>query len=274
MESIFEFDTLHLFLNAAMKRKTDINPQFSLSAWSRQLGFKNSSPLSLVLKGRRALPKKYLSRVAETLDLNKTEFEYLEVLAELAHSRSEEEELSAKNRLQKLRPVSKEAPAIIEAFKHLSNPLDAILLENVEKINFRLDPYWIQSQLQHRFEIDDIADAVHRLVELGLIQKTKNKYQKTYKTLTTQNDVVDYAAQEFHRSSLRIASQSLDRLNVEQREFQTFMLNIKPQDLTKAKKVIRKFIDDFIEEFECQESDFTATFLLMSQLLPVTKGGI
>ena len=274
MTSIYDYDQLHVYLNDALKQKAQKNPAFSLSAWSRQLGFKNSSPLSLALRGKRALPKKYLKKVAVTLDLNNKEFAYLEALAELAHARSEEELLLAQARLSKLRPEIPQNLEVIEAFKHMSNPLDAILLENIEKTNFKLDPYLIQSQLHPPYEIDVISDAIHRLIQLALIQKQGERFTKTHRNLTTENDVVDYAAREFHRASLRLAERGLDRHNVDEREYQTFVLNIRPRDLQKAKRAIRKFVNEFIEEFEAKESDFSATFLLMSQLLPLTKGSL
>jgi hypothetical protein len=66
---------------------------------------RSDSPLSLVLKGKRALPKKYLPNVITTLGLSPEEGRFLETLIDLSRAREARERAFYVSRLARLRPA-------------------------------------------------------------------------------------------------------------------------------------------------------------------------
>lgn len=77
---IFQYDHTYEFLRDSWKVKQSDEPNFSLSKFAESLGFGSSAPLSLMLKGRRPVPKKYLPTITTIFDLQPAEVAYLDTL--------------------------------------------------------------------------------------------------------------------------------------------------------------------------------------------------
>lgn len=273
MLSIYNYKELHNFLKDAWLDKKRKNPAFSLSAWSRQLGFENSSPLSLALKGKRTLPKKYLPLVIKSLDLNMEEATYLENLFDLSKAKTAKEKLFYHKQLEQLSPQISNKTTVDE-YRSLAEPIYGFILELTELKNFKTDPYWIQDRLRVRYDLFTISDAIQRLIKLNLlkVEESPRRFYKTYRNITTENDVLDWAAREFHQEISRLAGLAVQEQPLETREFQSFTFNLKKKDLMKAKNKIRKFIDNFLAEFESPPGQGDETYQLNVQLFAVTRG--
>jgi uncharacterized protein (TIGR02147 family) len=272
MLEVYSYSELHTFLRDAWLSKKGRNQAFSLSAWARQLGFENSSPLSLALKGKRNLPKKYLPLVIKSLDLNSDQATYLEGLFDLAKAKSTEERLFYFRQLQKLAP-KKLKNTTVDEFKSLSEPIYGLILEMSALKGFQTDPYWIQKRIKMSVDIHQVSEAIQRLVKLELlkIEEKPRCFKKTHKDISTENDISDLATKEFHKAVSQLAAKAVAEQDVNTREFQSFTFNIRNKDLKKAKEKIRKFLDEFLVEFEAPEGEGDESYQLNVQLFSMTK---
>lgn len=273
MLSIYNYTEFHKFLRDAWEEKRDKNPNFSMTAFAKKLGLENSAPLSLALRGKRGLPKKYLPQVISSLDLTQDEAIYLEALSDLSRAKTPEQKVLYLERLKKISPKNYLPDNTVEEFKFLSDPLHATLLEMTALKDFKPDPEWIQQKLALKYSLFEITDAFHRLKDLGFIEqdeKTK-KIKKKQQHLRTPDDVADLGTQQFHKKSIGWAKNAVSSQPVDEREFHSYAFNIKKKEMKKAKEQIRKFLDQFFEEFEAPDGEGDSTVQLNVQLFRMSK---
>lgn len=273
MLSVYNYTEACQFLRDAWKEKKKRNPAFSMSAWAKQLGLENSSPLSLAFKGRRSLPKKYLPQIIQTLDLSSEEGIYLEALVDLSKAKSASQRLFYLNRLRKLAPESELSRQTVDEYKFLSEPLHTALIEMTDLKGFRPDPKWIFKRLLLPATLEEIAEALGRLVELKLLKQdfSDGRLYKTHAFLTTPDDVADLGTKKFHEAISQFAAQQVFVQSLDEREFGSYCFNLKKGQMAKAKKKMRKFLDEFFQEFEAPAGEGDETYQFNVQLFRVTK---
>ncbi len=275
MLSVYSYVEPHRFLKDAWTLKRKKNPAFSLTSWSKTLGFENSSPLSLALKGNRVLPKKYLPSIIKSLELTDQEGTYLEALFDLAKAKQPAEKLFYLNRLKKLSPNEIVQSQIIEEYKTLSEPVHTVLLEMTDLRDFKLDVNWIQSRLEDPISLKEISEVLERLINLKLISRdpVSGKIRKTHNTLTSPNDVADLASKNYHKAVSTMAAEAIFKQNLEDREFGSYTFNVKKSQMPKAKKMIREFFSNFFKEVEAPAGEGDETYQMNIQLFQMTHPG-
>lgn len=273
MLSIYNYTEVHKFFKDSWKEKKKRNPAFSMSAWAKQLGLENSSPLSLAFKGKRALPKKYLPDVVRSLGLSGDEGIYLEALVDLSKAKTPEQRLFYLKRLEELSPVEGFDNSTVEEYKYLSDPLHTVILEMTDLKGFRFDPRWIKNKLRLNVSLEEVQDALNRLVELKLLTADKGpkKVKKTYKNLTTENDVADLGTKTYHKNISEVAAEQVFEQELKEREFGSYTFNLKKGSMPKAKNLIREFLNNFFNEMEAEPNESNDTYQFNVQLFKMTK---
>jgi len=272
MLDIYKYTEFHTFLTDAWKEKRSRNRAFSMSAWARQLGLENSSPLSLAFKGKRALPKKYLPQIIRTLNLDTNQGHYLEALLDLWSARTPEQKLLYINRLRDLAPGEAFQAQVVDEFKYLSNPIHGAIIEMTDLKEFVNDPQWIQRRLGFPVSLSEVSETLARLQQLKLLKMDDSgRLVKTHKHLSTEQDVADLGTQNYHRAISELAAQAVSEQNINQREFDSYSFNLKKEKMAKAKTMMRQFINDFLKECEAQPGEGDETFQLSLQLFQISK---
>lgn len=88
---LYQFTEPREILAQIFQEKRGHNPNFSLRAWSRSLGFRNPSYLSDVMRGKIRLKPKLAIKIAKTLGISEDEQRYFEALV-YHHNASDETE--------------------------------------------------------------------------------------------------------------------------------------------------------------------------------------
>jgi uncharacterized protein (TIGR02147 family) len=274
MLEIYRYSQASQFVRDAWAAKKKKNKSFSLRAWSRQLGFVNNAPLSLMLAGKRSIPKKYIPKLIASLDLSPDEGLFFETLVEMEKSKDLRQKSFYQERLKALSPMSPIEWHEIETFKYIENPLHTILLEMSELKDFRPDASWIQKRLQTNVSIAEINEVIERLLSLGLLEKEKSGHlKKGQKNLSSRLDISDQGVQEYHQNISRIAAEQIKLQDVLEREFNGYSINIRKSDIPEAKKLIRKFINNFAQRLEAAPGTGEETYQLNVQFFGLTKKG-
>lgn len=273
MLDIYKYTEFHKFITDAWRAKKARNPAFSMTAWSQQLGFENSSPLSLAFKGKRTLPKKYLPQIIRSLDLDSRQAQYLEALLDLSRAKTAEQRLLYLDRLRELAPGDSLNPEIVEEFKFLSEPLHGAILEMTDLRDFRPESEWIQKRLAAEISQAEINEAIERLIHLKLLNKDpqSGELKKTHRHLTTEPDVADLGTKNYHKSVSELAITAIFKQEVDQREFNSYSFNMKKEKLPKAKAALRKFINEFLSEYEAAPGDGDEIYQLNLQLFQISE---
>jgi uncharacterized protein (TIGR02147 family) len=265
MVDIFKYSEPHTFLKDAWAAKKAKNPSFSMRSWSKKLGFGNNSPLSLMLAGKRPIPKKYVPSFAADLELGPRESQYLDALVDLGNAHDPKEREYHWPRMQAISPVAPLQVLELEHFKFLGDPIHTCILEMIDLKGFKHDPAWIRDHLTFPASLDRIDEALDRLAALGLVRQVGNRLEKCQKHLSSRSDVVDEGGQQYHQNVSRLAAEMVRTQPLAEREFNAYALNVSPESMPKAKQLLREFVERFIREVEAAPGEGQRTYQLNLQ---------
>ena len=259
-------------LNDKFKEKKRRNPSFSIRSWATQLGLKSHGALQQMLAGKRGIPKKYIHSMAKSLDLSVGETMYFETLVDFEKAKTQDEKNIYYERLNHLRPQKREVKFLdVEHYKYFQNPLHSIIRTLIEREDFVNDPTWIQKTLRFKTTIREIEEVIKRLKTLDLLNEKDGKLIKKYKAIQNKTDVPSKAVQEFHKKMSTVAQEEVSKQSVSEREYNSFCFNIKKGQLQNAKKRLREFTQEFMDEFEANSKQSDDTYHLNIQLFSLTN---
>ena len=268
---IFQYDHAYEFLRDSWKVKQSDEPDFSLSKFAESLGFGSSTPLSLMLKGRRPVPKKYLPTITTIFDLQPAQITYLETLLDKDRAKTIETKIFYEERLKQLGKRHQVGMTELDSFHQLADPLHAMILEISTLKGFRPDPHWIIRKLVGDHSISDIVETLNRLFRMELLQKTHDgQWIKTNKHITNKPDVIDYGSQEYHKKVSNMAAELITKSKLSEREYNGYAFSMNEDRIPEAKKFIREFVGEFFKRFEAEEGHGENLYQLNLQLFKTT----
>lgn len=245
-----EITAKNLLLTELAKRQTR-NPSYSLRAFARDLNI-GATTLSDVLADKRSLSKTNLQKVMERLFV----------------SPLDQEKLWADYKALAQRPEIDDRTYLDETIFRLIADWHYIAILNLAKIkNNQASPQWIAARLG--IKKSEAEEALERLLNLGLIKKTRGRLLRTSKPIGTSRDIPSAAIRKHHTQNLHLAEESLHRDPVHTREFGSITMAINPERLPLAKEILtktRKKIADLLDDGPVSE-----VYTLSFQLFPLTK---
>lgn len=243
--SIYNFDNPHEFLNAVYSSKKKKNPSFSLRAWSQQLGFKNPSMLSSVLRKTRALRPTLASRIAHNLAMTESEQRYFELLSLIYNAPSPEEKTLYIDLAKTLRPEQAVFNLELEQFRLIADWYHLAILEMIELKGFDPSPSAIARRLGCAIEPAMASIALERLTNLGLVRKNAaGTYEKTSSELYVGKGISDEAIRTHHLQMIEQSVEALKHDEPVERNIQSTSIPVIRRDIPKAVALINKFHAD------------------------------
>ncbi len=270
--SVYQYANANQFLKDAWAFKKKKNPAFSLRSWAKQMGLKEHTPLHLMLNGKRTVAKKYLPVFVKSLNLNPKEGLFLENLIELGRSKNPFQKEFYLDRLNDLSPKHKIKVCELENFKYLSDPVHMLLRELVDTPGFSEDERWLQKKIRVQTNAPQIRDTLNRLIEMGLLFRDENgKLKKKDGHVSSTKDIENRAIKDYHEKSLDYAKKAIHGQSVEERELNSYLLNINRKNIPLAKQMIRDFIQRFIAKMESSAGSDVETYQLSNQFIALTR---
>ena len=213
------------------------NPSYSLRAFSRDLGLAPSQ-ISQLLSGGHGLSPKLATKIAEALQLEAAEENYLQDLVSMLHARSFSQREASKGRvLAACRGLRREID--LDTFLNISDWCHLALRELCALPEFREDPDWMARRLG--LESQTARDAWARLVRLGLVVRSKDGGWEPQDSVTTPSDQQHAAGKIFHTQMLEKAQTALHEQELLARDFSALVLAFSSEQMPEAKKMIRDF---------------------------------
>lgn len=245
-----------LLLAKTLEEKRQHNPSYSLRALARSFRLSPAS-LSQIISGKRRLSKQAALRIAHAPGAsNELKNAMLLIAQEPTGSKSQSDP-----------PGQTISQTIeVETFKMISNWYHFAILSMSAFKHKLSDPVWIGSRLKIPPKI--AGAALKRLNKLGLLKISKNTFTQVTPRITTTNDIPDKAIRLFHHQMIEKAAISLDRDQVNLREFGCETLAIHPDQLPKLKEEIRKFRDR-INQLTKDHPDKKRLYALNLHLFPI-----
>lgn len=259
-------DYLNNYLNAAKIK----NRQFSIGAWSKKLGLKSTAALSKVLSGEREITDLQIDKLVQYFKFSKQEeltFRSLVSISKMNISAQDKAYLcrkiydSKKNRKLKSRRIA------LDQFNLFANNLPFAIYELCKLPNIHLDKL---AQLFPQSNQQEITDSVKTLNRLSLISISKENFvHSQLMNLETSDDFPSEAIKHYHRNNFKQASQKIDSIPVEFREFQSLLFLMNTQNLNQYKEIIRTFVNSV--ESTGKSDQVNQLYSIQVQLFPVSE---
>lgn len=204
--------------------------------------------LSLILAGKRKVKAQTALRLADRLGV--TPSETVQLLREESPSRAR----------AKIQVLSTSEFRLIGQWYNFAILGLADLTTNVAL------PQWIAKRLH--LPLEPIKSAFQELLALGYLKIHNGQFRQVPDPLRTEDDVPSQAVRRYHKQNLQLAIEKIDLVPPHLREFVSLTLAISPKRVGAAKKMIRKFKEEFADELcRGQKSE---VYNLNIQFFPVT----
>lgn len=276
-QSIYDFTSASQFIQWKFNSLKLNNHRLSVRGWAKKLGFKNNAPISLMLAGKRPIPRKHIPTFVKALRLNHKETPYFEVLVELSHCRTYKERVHLVDKLQFLKPKPKLLAKEIEPFEFYEDPLNGIIAEMISLEDFKAEPSWFQHRLRFHVSEEQVNTTIRRLFNLGfLTQDESGKWLTNSNFVIHESYLKHQAVQAYHRNIQRLVSHvifdSEDNVRnlTDEREIQTYTIAIRKRDFHKTRTLIWESINKIVSEMSVEDQTADEVYQLNMSFVPLT----
>ena len=201
--------------------------------------------------------------------------DYFRVLVKLNQATGVEEKTNFYDELTRLTPVSRRRDLDTAAMEYLSHWLFPVLREMALLPYFKDDPYWISRRLVGQASVREISHALKFLIDQEFIMKDDAGVYKAKDNMVLSTDEVkSLAIRRYHKKILEQATETLESLPMEEREFGalTFMLPEGAfEELKLRLKEFRKGIHKWAVETGTSSEDSGHVVQVNIQMYPQTK---
>lgn len=177
--------------------------------------------------------------------------------------------LDLKSKLNELKPIKIKS---IDFNEVTSRPLTMILFEIIGRSNINNVNQLKPDAFINCYSQIEIKQSLTYLMESGHISiSSKGELKRFVDHLMAPNDVPSQHVRAYHKEVSAYVPRVLEEVSINQREFQSFAINICLDDMPKAKELIREFVHDFARQLEAPIEKLNSTYNLSLQLFPLSK---
>jgi uncharacterized protein (TIGR02147 family) len=243
-------------LNNEITRAKGNNPAYSLRAFAKKVGVQPSA-LSEILNGKRDVTQKMAAKILERLCFDPETTQNL--LSKLSNKKSRNKTVDSQRDFAQLN---------MDHYHIISEWYYFGILSLAETKEFNDKPQWIASRLN--ITIPEAKVALKRLERLDLLKRNENKRLVWAGVqFKTSDDVINMSLRKSHYQNLELAKTSLDKDNIDSRDFSSMTMAIDPKKIPDAKEMIKNFrrtLCDFLESGEKLE-----VYRICLQLFPISR---
>jgi uncharacterized protein (TIGR02147 family) len=272
--NIFEYDNYRRFLNDTYVYLKSVKRAFSFRYFSKAAGLRSPNFLKLVIEGKRNLSDDSIGRFAQALKLSKGETEFFETLVRFNQTSNSDVRAQFAERILKSKSYRKIHPLGFSLFNYYSRWYFVAIREMVAWHTFVEDPGWIASKLAPAVSLSEVAQALTELEALGLLSRDgKGRLYQSDPILNTDNEVASVSIATFHKEMIRLASESIDRVEREEREISSVTIPISRTSAVKIKKLVQEFRKELLAISD-SDANCDQVYQLNFQFFPLAKSDV
>jgi uncharacterized protein (TIGR02147 family) len=274
MPNIFTYHDYRQFLGDYYTEKKTKYPSFSYQNFSQKAGFSSKSFVFNVIKGKKSLSRASVVKLSLAMGLSKTEAAFFENLVYFNHSDSFAERNFYFEKLNAIHPVTTDASIARnlrkDQYEFCSQWYHVAIRSLIDLYPAIKDPQVIAKMVYPQITGKQAQKSIELLSRLGLIQENDDgSYSICSKTLSTGPDIQSLAAQQFHLSSMEIASKALQNLPRDIRNFSGLTLGISTEAYDKICNEIDAFQNRILAIAE-NDKNSSRVFQFNMHLFPVS----
>jgi uncharacterized protein (TIGR02147 family) len=278
MPNIFEYTDYRKYLAGWFEEKKKSLPSFSYASFAQKAGFSDRGFFHNVIHGKRDLTKESIVKVSQAIGHSKTEADYFENLV-FFNKASELKERSYF--FEKINSVKSTGRTAVKAMEIRKDQYDfyskwyhSAIRSLIDMYPFKDDYQWLAKNVFPQITSRQAKKSVQLLERLGLIARQKDKtYKLASKSVTTGNEVVSLAVNNFHKESADLAKNALECLPVNKRNITGLTLGISEKSYFKICEEIQAFRAKIIQSVQ-QDDESDRTYQLNFHFFPITNTAI
>lgn len=269
---IFEFLDFRLFLAEYYRLAKEQLPHFSYRWFSKRAGFASPNFLKLVIDGDRNLSADSTERVATAVGLTAAEANFFAHLVALGQGATSEEKNAAWERIAATRRFKRARRLESDWFDYLSRWYHPAIREMTARPDFREEPAWIASQLIPAISPAQAAEALQKLLQLGLVVRDADgRLVRSDVTMTTGHEVRSLALGNYHRQMLQRAADAIETVPSDQRDMGALTVSIPASLVPELKERLQAFRERLLDLCDGADSPPDVVYQVNLQLFPLTR---
>lgn len=244
VHDVYRFNDPIDYLNYRLRERRKSSPAFSVSEWSRRLGYANPSFLSQILKRERKLKPDLAARLAADLKLQGRAREYFECTVLNESSDSAVEKRVYADLMQKMKPkrLQSQRELSLETFALIADWYHTALLEMLQLKGFTEDAETLRRALDPKLSLKSVRSAMKRLTDLGFWERDeRGRLRRPAQEPNVLNEgVPSEAVRLYHQQILERAKAAVTEQSLDERFLRGTTVAIKTSDMARASQILRE----------------------------------
>ena len=269
--NIYNYYSAKRFLGDCFSYKKSQLPRYSARAWAKSMSLKSHTRLQAIINGTSATPISLLARLVPSLKLSEDEAHCLLLLINIENCSDQYSRLMLIDQIETLQKNRLFTMTELADFSILSDPFWGALTEMTGLKDFDPDPSWIRKRSVIPKTREEIEMITNVLLKKGFLKYVDGRLEKTHQHITNVHDLANLGSQKYHRNVSLLAADQVSLQSTDERELNGYAMNIRRRDIPKMKKFLRKFVRDFIVEFEAAEAMGDSTYQFNTQFFSLTR---
>ncbi len=234
-------DQFRKYLNDYFETVRAKNSQFSLRSLAMRAKL-NPAALSQFLNGKRNFSSEMIQRIAADVGFTPDQ---LLILKSMGEAEEKKDTRFTKKELREKIQVNLDHYYLIADWHFYA------ILSLAETVGFKNDPKWIAKRLET--SATHVAQVIEKLKQLGYFEQKGSKLVLREVVLETLEDVPNTSLKKRHEENLEAAKEAIYNVSLDKRDYSFSTVAINPDQLPRAKKMIREFRDKLLRTLEVGE---------------------
>jgi uncharacterized protein (TIGR02147 family) len=252
---VFRYADYRAFLRAYYEHRKR-QKRISLRAFSRRVGLRSPNYLKLVMDGQRNLTPELALRFAEACGLRGEAVEYFCALVLFNQAKSNQQRELHYRRLRGFRRYRDLQRLDVAQDAYHSQWYIPAIRELTARADFSEDPKWLARTLLPAVAPSQARKALAILCELGLLVRDESGRLRQAEALVgTAPGPLGHHVVRFHRTMMRLAAESLDRVPRDEREIASVTLCISQAQMLELKADIEQFEQQLLQRYGSEQAE-------------------
>lgn len=270
-KKVFEYLDYRKYLADHYEYRKQTEYGFSYRVFARRAGCKSTNYPHLVIHGRRNLSADAALRFAVACGLNESESRYFIDLCAYNQATTQREKthhyqrLSQHVRFKQVHQIT-EAQASYYAQWYL-----VAIRELAAREDFSSDPQWIAAMLVPSITPAQARRALTTLRKLGLLVEDQDGRLRRAQPMIGHEGPLGHHLIDFHQSMLKRASEALEIVPREEREFGALTLCISEARYDELREIIKQFRRELHQRMESSSEPAERVVQISVHVFPLSK---
>ncbi|MBC7428560.1 MAG: DUF4423 domain-containing protein [Bacteriovorax sp.] len=232
---------------------------FTLNDFSKKLGYRSPSLLSMIATGKRLPSTEILEVLFDEWKIDSNQREIVRIRLEIEKRiKKNKPTLGLVEKLSKIDKKSKYQTINLDAFNSIKDWHNLVLQMMVGTSSFIEDYTQLSYILRRKASPSQIRKGIESLLKIGMLKRNpktgeleKNENEDSRETT---HDIPSEAIREHHRGMINRALDAIDEQDVADRHLNSLTLKFNQDSKAEAKAFILNFVKEFNDKFHDNES--------------------